>query len=127
MPRSKRQAIHSAAAPQVIGPYSQAIVSGNTVYVSGQLPINPDTHQITGTIQEQTVQCLMNINEILHELEMNLSHVVKSTVILSDMNDFEAFNKVYAEYFYEPYPARVTFGGQLIKDAKLQIEVVAIK
>lgn len=127
MTRSRRKVIQTNEAPKVIGPYSQAIISGNVVYVSGQLPINPVTNEIAADIKEQTVQCLTNINEILHEEEMDLSHVVKTTVILSDMNDFDAFNAIYAEYFYEPYPARLTFGGQLLRGAKVQIAVEAIK
>ena len=101
------EAISTPAAPAAIGPYSQAIRAGQTVYVSGQLPIDPATGGFAGDdIQSQTRQSLTNIQAILAQAGMTMADVVKTTVLLADIADFGAMNDVYAQFFAEPYPAR---------------------
>lgn len=115
-------------APAAIGPYSQAIQAGGTIYVSGQLPINPATGEFAGAdIRAQARQSLENIKAILAAAGADMAHVVKTTVLLQDMADFAAMNEVYAEYFSEPYPARAAFQvAKLPKDALVEIEAVAV-
>ncbi len=125
----KNSAIQSSAAPAAIGPYSQAIQVGNTVYVSGQLPIDPATGEFAGPdIASQTRQSLTNIQNILAEAGMSMANVTKTTVLLADIAEFGAMNEVYAEFFTEPYPARAAFqAAALPKAAKVEIECVAVK
>lgn len=122
-------AIHTENAPAAIGPYSQAIQSGNTVYVSGQLPIDPATGAFAGPdIETQTRQSLTNIRSILLAAGLDMSNVVKTTVLLADMGDFAAMNGVYAEFFGEPYPARAAFQAACLpKNSRIEIECVAVK
>ena len=122
------QSIHTDKAPAAIGPYSQAVKAGNTVYVSGQLPIDPATGQFAGTdIAAQTRQSLTNIRNILAAAGADMSHVVKTTVLLADIGDFAAMNEVYAEFFSEPYPARAAFQVAAVpKGALVEIEAVAV-
>ena len=122
-------AIHTENAPAAIGPYSQAIQAGNTVYVSGQLPIDPATGAFAGEdIAAQTRQSLTNIRSILAEAGYSMTDVVKTTVFLADMNDFAAMNAVYAEFFTAPFPARAAFQvAALPKNALVEIECVAVK
>ena len=122
------QAIHTEKAPAAIGPYSQAVQAGNTVYVSGQIPIDPATGAFAGTdIATQTRQSLTNIQEILKAAGGDMSNVVKTTVLLKDIGDFTAMNEVYATFFTQPYPARAAFEvGTLPKDALVEIECVAV-
>ena len=121
--------IHSELAPKAVGPYSQAIVAGGFVFASGQLPIDPATGEFAeGGIKEQTRQSLTNVTHVLAEAGIDLSHVVKTTVFLADINDFAEMNKVYGEYFAQPYPARSAVQvGKLPKDAPLEIECIAVK
>ena len=121
------KAIHSDKAPQAVGPYSQAIVAGNLVFASGQLPIAPATGQFAeGGIAEQTRQSLTNVSQVLAAAGTDLSHVVKTTVFLSDMANFGAMNEVYATFFNQPYPARSAVAVKTLpKDAMVEIEVVA--
>ena len=120
--------IQTPNAPAAIGPYSQAIQAGGTIYVSGQLPINPATGEFSGAdIRAQARQSLENIKAILAAAGADMAHVVKTTVLLQDMADFSAMNEVYAEYFSEPYPARAAFQvAKLPKDALVEIEAVAV-
>ena len=122
-------AIHTEHAPAAIGPYSQAIQAGNTIYVSGQLPIDPATGAFAGTdIASQTRQSLTNMKNILIEAGTDMSAVVKTTVLLADIADFAAMNAVYAEFFSAPYPARAAFQvACLPKNALVEIECVAVK
>ena len=122
-------AIHNENAPAAIGPYSQAIQAGNTVYVSGQLPIDPATGAFAGAdIAAQTRQSLTNIRSILAEAGYSMTDVVKTTVLLKDIGDFAAMNAVYAEFFSEPFPARAALQvAALPKDAWVEIECVAVK
>lgn len=121
------KAIHTDNAPAAIGPYSQAIRWGNTVYVSGQIPIDPATGAFAGEdIVTQTRQSLANIRNILAAEGLDMSHVVKTTVMLKDIADFAAMNEVYAEFFTAPYPARAAYQvAALPKDARVEIECVA--
>lgn len=120
--------IQTQNAPAAIGPYSQAIQAGGTIYVSGQLPINPATGEFAGAdIRAQARQSLENIKAILAAAGADMAHVVKTTVLLQDMADFAAMNEVYAEYFSEPYPARAAFQvAKLPKGALVEIEAVAV-
>jgi len=119
--------LHSDKAPKALGPYSQAIVAGGFVFASGQVPIDPQTGNfVEGGIKEQTRQSLTNVSNVLAEAGINLSHVVKTTVFLSDMDNFAAMNEVYAEFFHEPYPARSAVAVKTLpKNALVEIEVVA--
>lgn len=122
-------AIHTDNAPAAIGPYSQAVQAGNTIYVSGQLPIDPATGAFAGNdIAAQTRQSLTNMKNILAEAGADMSHVVKTTVLLADIADFAAMNAVYAEFFAAPYPARAAFQvACLPRNALVEIECVAVK
>ena len=123
------QAIHTENAPAAIGPYSQAVQAGSTVYVSGQIPIVPALGELVdGGIGEQTRQSLTNIRSILAAAGYSMKDVVKTTVLLADIADFGAMNEVYAEFFEEPYPARAAFQAAAIpKGALVEIECVAVK
>ena len=121
--------IATKQAPAAIGPYSQAIEANGFVYLSGQLPIDPATGQFPeGGIKEQTRQSLLNAQAILKEAGLSLSHVVKTTVLLSDIANFGPMNEVYAEMFQAPFPARSAFAVRdLPKGALVEIECVAVK
>ncbi len=121
-------AIATQNAPAAIGPYSQAIQAGNTIYISGQLPSDPATGEFPGEdIETQTRQSLTNMRSILEKAGADMSAVVKTTVLLADIGDFAAMNGVYAEFFSEPYPARAAFQvAALPKGAKVEIEAVAV-
>ena len=122
-------AIHTDLAPAAIGPYSQAIQAGNTVYVSGQLPIDPATGAFAGAdIASQTRQSLTNLKNILNAAGADLCDVVKTTVYLANIADFAAMNEVYAQFFLAPFPARAAFEvACLPKNALVEIECVAVK
>ena len=122
------KALNTTGAPAAIGPYSQAILANDTIYVSGQLPIDPATGEFAGEdIAAQTRQSLTNIKEILASAGAYMASVVKTTVLLSDIADFAAMNAVYAEFFAEPFPARAAFQvAALPKGAKVEIEAVAV-
>ena len=105
-----KKIIHSDDAPAAIGPYSQAVKAGNTIYVSGQVPIDPATGQVVeGNIREQTEQVMKNIGAILRAAGADYGNVVKSTCLLADMNDFGAMNEVYGSYYSENPPARAAY------------------
>ena len=124
-----KKVISTTKAPAAIGPYSQAIEVNGFVYASGQIPIDPATGQfVEGGIKEQTRQSLTNAQNILKEAGTDLSHVVKTTVYLSDIANFAPMNEVYAEFFTEPYPARSAVAVKdLPKGALVEIEVLAAK
>ena len=119
--------ISTAAAPAAIGPYSQAIRTGNLVFVSGQIPLDPATGQLLGgDIRAQTRQVLKNLAAILEAAGSGLARVVKTTVYLRDLGEFAAMNEVYAEFFSEQPPARATVQvARLPRDAAVEIELVA--
>ena len=114
-------------APQAIGPYSQAIVTGGMVYASGQIAINPETGDIVeGGIEAQAHQVLKNVSNILAAAGSSMNRVVKTTVFMADMADFATVNNIYTTYFSEPYPARSAVAVKsLPKNVLIEIEVVA--
>jgi 2-iminobutanoate/2-iminopropanoate deaminase len=120
--------VNTNKAPGAIGPYSQAIKANGFIFVSGQLPVVPATGQFAeGGIIAQTKQSLENVKAILAEAGCKLEDVVKTTVLIKDMNEFAAMNKVYAEYFIQDCPARACFEvARLPKDALVEIEAIAI-
>jgi len=123
------KAIATNNAPAAIGPYSQAIEANGFVYASGQLPIDPATGAFPeGGIKEQTRQSLLNAQAILREAGLELSNVVKTTVLLADIADFGAMNEVYSTFFSQPYPARSAFAVKdLPKGALVEIECIAAR
>lgn len=124
-----KQPIATAKAPAAIGPYSQAVEAGGTLYVSGQLPIDPATGAFAeGGIKELTAQSLENLKHILAEAGMTPAHVVKTTVFLADMADFAGMNEVYAQFFEAPFPARSAVAVKTLpKGARVEIECVAVR
>ncbi|MGL2426592.1 RidA family protein [Helicobacter pylori] len=124
-----KEVIHSALAPKAIGPYSQAIVTNDLVFISGQLGIDASTGEFKGAdIHSQTTQSMENIKAILKEANLGMDSVVKTTILLKSLDDFAVVNEIYGSYFTEPYPARATFQvAKLPKDALVEIEAIAIK
>ncbi|WP_455068414.1 RidA family protein [Prevotella nigrescens] len=121
--------VNTNKAPKAIGPYSQAIEANGLIITSGQLPIDPATGEFApGGIKEQTRQSLANAKAILEEAGIGLGNVMKTTVFLSDMNDFAAMNEVYAEFFSEPFPARSAIAVKTLpKNALVEVECIAAK
>ncbi len=124
-----KRIISTDKAPAAIGPYSQAIEVNGTLYVSGQVPLNPATGNVVdGDITVQTEQVMKNIGEILKEAGYNFSDVVKSTCLLSDMANFKAMNEVYGKYYNENPPARAAFAvKELPLGVLVEIETIAVK
>lgn len=124
-----RKAIQTDKAPAAIGPYSQALLVGNTLYISGQLGIDPATGKmIEGDTTAQTKQALTNIMAILMEENMSMHNIVQVQVFLADIKDFATVNEVYKTFFTEPYPARAAIqAGALPAGASVEILVTAIK
>lgn len=124
-----KTAISTAQAPAAIGPYSQAIEANGTIYVSGQLPINPATGEFAeGGIKELTAQSLTNIKNILAEAGLTMANVVKTSVFLANMADFAEMNEVYAQFFSAPFPARSAVAVKTLpKNARVEIECIAVK
>ena len=121
-----KQAISTDKAPAAIGPYSQGIVAGSTLYISGQIPVDPATGKISDSIEDQAKQSLTNISQILAAYGLTMNNVVKTTVFLTDLNDFAAVNTIYAEFFEEPYPARSCVEiSKIPKGCKIEIECIA--
>lgn len=119
--------ISTKNAPAAIGPYSQGIKSGSLIITSGQLPINPATGTFPSSIEEQTRQSLENCKSVLLEAGANMENVIKTTVFLSDMNNFTAMNNVYATFFNGECPARSAVEvSRLPKDALVEIECIAV-
>ena len=124
-----KKVISTSNAPAAIGPYSQAIETDGYVFTSGQIPINPSTGEVEGkTIEEQTEQVMHNIGALLEASGLTFANVVKTTCFLADLNDFAAFNAVYAKYFPNEAPARSCFAvAGLPKGAKLEVETICAK
>lgn len=124
-----KRIINTANAPAAIGPYSQAVEANGTLYISGQLPINPAVGKIEATeIAAQTEQVFANINAILIEAGYSFADVVKSTVLLADITDFAAMNSVYGKYYTTNCPARATFAVKSLPlGALVEIETIAVK
>lgn len=123
-----KKTIFTDRAPKTVRFYSQAMDLKKVVFCSGQIPLTPDGNLIEGGITEQTRQVMENLQEILQETDLELENIVKTTVYLTDLNDFEVFNEVYGKYFEEKIPARslVQVAG-LPKDAKIEIEAIAMR
>lgn len=123
-----KQPISTTKAPGAIGPYSQAITTGNLLFISGQIPVNPADGSIPEGIKAQTAQSIANIKAILSEAGMSMDNVVKTTVFLADMSLFAEMNEVYAENFTAPYPARSAVAvRELPKQVLVEIETIASK
>jgi 2-iminobutanoate/2-iminopropanoate deaminase len=124
-----KKIIHSSKAPAVVGPYSQAVEINGTLYVSGQVPLDPKTGTIVeGGITEQTEQVMVNIGKILEAAGYGFEDVVKSTCLLSDMANFKSMNEVYARYYPVNQPARVAFAvKELPLGVMVEIETIAVK
>ena len=122
-----RQIIHTDDAPKAVGPYSQAVKTGNLVFTAGQIGLDPDTGKLVeGGIGDQARQVMENLKAVLAGAGADLSRVVKATVFLADIADFAAFNSVYAEYFTSDPPARSAFQvGALPLGARVEIEMIA--
>lgn len=125
---SKKQAIHTALAPEAIGPYSQAVKAGNTVYLSGQIPLSPDTMEIVSEdISEQAKQVFSNLSEVAKAAGGSLADSVKINISLTDLADFAAVNEVMKLYFEQPYPARACVQvAALPRQAKVEIEAILV-
>jgi 2-iminobutanoate/2-iminopropanoate deaminase len=123
-----KREIQTPDAPKAIGPYSQGIVANGFVFCSGQIPLVPETGEILlGSVEDQTRQVLKNLKAILEAAGSSADRVVKCTVFLQDMNDFQAMNKVYGEFFKPPFPARAAVQvARLPRDAKVEIEATAL-
>lgn len=118
--------IESSRATGAVGPYSQGIVSGQLLFISGQLGIDPETGKLADGIENQVRYAFKNILYILEEKNLNFSHIIKTTILLSDISDFQTVNKIYAEQFREPFPARSTYAvAGLPLNSLVEIEVIA--
>lgn len=124
----KKQIIHTNAAPAALGPYSQAVRVGDTVYISGQTPLDPSTMElVSGGIDAQAQQVFENLSAIARAAESELAHAVKLTIYLTDLDNFQSVNKVMLNYFEEPFPARVTVGvASLPKAATVEIDAILV-
>lgn len=123
-----KKIIATEHAPAAIGPYSQAVEAAGTLYVSGQLPIDPETGEMKSSIEEQTERSLKNIQAIVEAAGFSMKDVVKTTVLLQDISDFGVVNDIYAKYFREECPARACYQvAALPKSALVEIEAVAAK
>ncbi|MBI4886619.1 MAG: RidA family protein [Acidobacteria bacterium] len=122
-----RRAVASPDAPQPLGPYSAAVLSGNLLFVSGQVPVDPATGAVVGTdITAQTEQVMRNIGALLKAAGLGYEHVVKMTVFLADLNDFTAMNACYGRFLADPPPARATVQvSRLPRDVKIEIDAIA--
>lgn len=122
-----KKIIRTANAPKPVGPYSQAVEAGGFIFCSGQIAIDPKTDQVmTGPVEQQTKQVIENIEAVLKEVGLTLQNVIKSTIFLTNMNDFQAVNEVYSRYFVEQPPARSTIAvSALPKGVNVEIEVIA--
>ena len=121
-----KEAVLTSNAPQPIGPYSQAVLSKGNLYISGQLPLNANTNELAIGIEDQARQCLENLKHILIEKDLDMNSVLKTTIFVTDLSDFQTVNKIYAEYFSEPFPARSTIQvAKLPMNAMIEIELIA--
>lgn len=119
------KAVHTEQAPAAIGPYSQAIQAGEFLFVSGQIPVNPETGEMVEGIEKQTEQVMENLKAILKEAGTDFSQVVKFTIYLHSIDDFQTVNEIYGNYLIEPYPARATVEiSRLPKDALVEMDCI---
>ncbi len=121
--------IFTEKAPAPIGPYSQAVQTGNMLFISGQIPIDPETNElISGTIKDEAEQVMQNLGALLLKAGFSFEHVVKTTIFLSEMNHFGDVNEVYGSYFKSDYPARETVAVLgLPKNVNVEISLIAVK
>lgn len=123
-----KRIIFTEKAPKPVGPYSQAVISDTLVFISGQIPLDPKFQKIVkGGIEAQTGQVLENLKNILKSIDLTLADVMKTSVFLSDLNDFQNFNKVYSRYFDKNPPARTTVQAGLMAGVLLEIDAIAKK
>lgn len=124
-----KKIVASPKAPAAVGTYSQAVVADNTIYASGQLPIDPSTGEfVPGGFKEQLTQVFTNLKNVLEEGGFKMSDAVKVTCYLQDLANFGALNEVYAKFFSEPYPARVAYQvAALPKGAMVEVDIIAVK
>lgn len=121
--------IHTTHAPKAIGPYSQAVLVNNFLYTSGQIAINPETHElISGDVADETHQVMKNLKAVLAEAGATFEKVIKTTIFLKDMNDFPLVNEIYGSYLHEgAYPARETVQvAKLPMDVQIEISMIAL-
>ena len=124
-----KEIINTKNAPAPIGPYNQAVKAGNTLYISGQIPLIPSTMELySGTIKEETELVMQSLNSILEEAGMNFENVVKTTIFINDMNNFQYVNEVYGKYFQdENAPARETVAVKTLpKSVRIEISMIAV-
>jgi 2-iminobutanoate/2-iminopropanoate deaminase len=121
-----KKQIQTDLAPIAIGPYSQAIQVGTTLYISGQIPLDPQTGTIVpGGIENETKRALENLKAVITAAGGSMQNIVKTTILLADMNDFSVVNEIYGSYFQAPFPARATFQvARLPRDARIEIEAI---
>lgn len=126
--KSKKKAVETTDAPKAIGPYSQAVVADDFVFLAGQIGIDPKTgNLVEGGIEAETEQVLKNIEAVLKASKSDFDNVVKATIFLADINDFAKVNEIYGRYFKQPFPARSTVqAAKLPRDARIEIEVTAL-
>lgn len=124
-----KKIVASPKAPAAVGTYSQAVIADNTIYASGQLPIDPATREfVPGGFKEQLTQVFTNLKNVLEEGGFKMSDAVKVTCYLQDLANFGALNEVYAKFFSEPYPARVAYQvAALPKGAMVEVDIIAVK
>jgi 2-iminobutanoate/2-iminopropanoate deaminase len=122
-----KKAYLTEKAPKPVGPYSQAVQAGGLLFLAGQIPLTSENKMLEGDITAQTRQVLNNLKAVLEKTGATMNHVLKTTIFLADLGDFETVNKIYAEYFEEPFPARSTVEvSKLPKGARLEIDAIAI-
>ena len=124
-----RKVISTTKAPAAIGPYSQAVLVGRTVYVSGQIGMDPSNGQlVSGGVAAEAKQALKNMGEILKAADCDFTNVVKATVLLADINDFNTVNEIYKQYFKSDFPARAAYQvAALPKGSRVEIEAIAVQ
>ncbi len=126
---AQKRAVATTEAPAAIGPYAQAVVVGNLIFLSGQIPLDPDRGKLVeGSIEDETRQVLKNLAAVLAAEGLGLTAIVKTTVYLTDLADFPRVNQAYAEFFTEPFPARATVQvAALPRGARVEIEAMAVR
>ena len=124
-----KKIIKTANAPAPIGPYNQAVMAGDTLYISGQIAINPASgNLVDSTIEEETHQVMANLKAVLNEAGFDFANVVKTSIFLSDMNSFGKVNEVYGQYFTDNFPARETVAVKTLpKNVNVEISAIAVK